>query len=134
MKPYLNVLGRKHNIVSVEIENETGQRRSIYDSETFGFMDENQKADLATAIENPSKYQKFLERIEKTMDESVEYLTDLKLQLADNVVANHELPFPEAELKPIVEEIKSQVVFIEALELALTELKSEVDSEVPSTE
>lgn len=123
MKPYLNILGRKHNIVAVEVELENGDTKFFHDKDSREFMKEEEKADFSTAIELPDKYQHLVNRIEKTIDESVEYLTDLKLQLADEILESRELPFPDVNCKHLIEEISAQVSFVEGLELALEEMK-----------
>lgn len=124
MKPYLNVLGRKHTIISVGVKSEgTGEVKNFFDKETFPTLDENEKVDFSTSIAVPDKYEQFLSRLEQTIDESVEYLTDLKLQLADRVLESRDLPFPEVDSKHLIEEITAQVSFIEGLELALEEMK-----------
>lgn len=135
-KPTLNILGRKRNIVAVVVENENGEQQHIYDQGTFGFMDD--VANLAEAIENPSNTQRFVERLETTIKESKEYVMELKMQIVENVIENINLPFPDENLKSIVEEIKLQAVFIEGLERSLEiangGFRGPVDSEVPSTE
>ncbi|HCG4535532.1 TPA: hypothetical protein NJY08_004376 [Salmonella enterica subsp. enterica serovar Typhi str. AG3] len=134
-KPTLNVLGRKHNILSVNVEDAvTGDKLTFWDKDVYKFFNEQEKVDFAQAIENPSNAQKFIERLEKTIDESVKYLIELKLQIADTFIRDIEVPFPNIELKPIVEEIKGQVSFIEGLENALEIAKGNVNVEVPSTE
>lgn len=136
-KPTLNVLGRKHKIVAVDVRNEeTGKLETIWDSELYSHMNDNEKADFTQAIENPSKIKEYIHELEDTVKESREYLQELRNQIADTVIENIKLPFPEANLIPIVEEIKGQVTFIEGLELSLDMAKKKVnvDGEVPSTE
>ena len=119
MKPVLNILGRKRNIVAVVVRDEQGNDEHIYDHEEFNFMDENVKADLSTAIENLSHSELYIERLLNTIKESHDYLHDLKMQISDTVIENHNLPVPGANVHSIVEEIKGQVSFIEGLELSL---------------
>lgn len=136
-KPTLNVLGRKHNILSVNVEDAvTGDKLTFWDKDVYKFFNEQDKADFAQAIENPSNAQKFIERLKQSIKESRDYLIELKLQIADTYLQDIELPFPQIELKPIVEEIKGQALFIEGLEHALDIAtgKVNIEIEVPSTE
>lgn len=139
MKPVLTVGDEKLEIVVVGVKAEgSDNTQYFYDAEAHSYMDDNQKVNLSATIENPKEQQLLLERLEKTLDESMEYLTVLKLELADKVIENLDLPFPNATLKSDVEEIKSQISFIEGLEHAIEIAKgkyiSEETSEVSSTE
>jgi len=133
-KPTLNVLGRKHNIVSVEVEVAPGETKNFYDGEYHDLMPADVSADFAQAIENPSKAQHFIQRLEKTIDESVEYLIQLKLQIADNVLENRDMPFVDIGIKHLIEEVTGQVSFIEGLESAMEIAKGNVNVEVSSTD
>lgn len=120
MKPYLNVLGRKHSIISVGVKNEeTGEIKNFFDNEFFSTLDESEKADFSQAIENPKHTERLIERLETTIKESKDYLMELKMQIVENVIENINLPFLDENLKSIVDDIKSQTTFIEALEMAL---------------
>lgn len=135
-KPTLNVLGRKHNILTVTAENpETGEKHTYWDNDVYDFFNKQDKADFAKSIENPNQNQQFIERLKKSIKESREYLIELKVQIADTYLQDIELPFPQIELKPIVEEIKGQALFIEGLEHALDIAtgKVNIEIEVPST-
>lgn len=137
MGPTLSVEGKKLEIVVVGVKAKgSDNTQYFYDAKSHSFMDDNQKIDLLATIENPSKIQQFIDRLEMTIDESVDYLIQLKLQIADAFLNDTELPFPGIELKPIVEEVKGQVSFIEGLENALEIAKGKlnIDSEVSSTE
>ena len=135
-KPTLNVLGRKHNIVSVEVETEPGVTQCYYDGIFYEYMPEGKKLDLSTLIENPNIQQQFIQRLEKTIDESVEYLINLKIQIADNVIANKNVPFIDARVNNLIEEIACHASYIEALEhcLDIATGKVNVEIEVPSTD
>ncbi|HWL13697.1 MAG TPA: hypothetical protein VNQ57_11955 [Ureibacillus sp.] len=135
-KPTLNILGRKHNIVSVEVEMEPGETEYFYDGDYHEFLPEDVKVDFSQAIENPSNAQKFIERLKQSIKESRDYLIELKLQIADTYLQDIELPFPQIEFKPIVEKIKGQALFIEGLEHALDIAtgKVNIEIEVPSTD
>ncbi|RKJ61302.1 hypothetical protein D7X33_27020 [Butyricicoccus sp. 1XD8-22] len=135
MKPTLNILGHKHNIKVVVVEDETGVDRYVYDKDKYSFMDPNETADFAQTIENHQQLKTFINQLEDTLKESRDYLKELKVQIADAFLRDIDLPFPCIELKPIVEEIKGQVTFIEGLELALDIANGKFKvSEVPSTE
>lgn len=121
MKPSLIVDGKQYPITKVSIETESGVERTFYDVEIYSFMDD--KADFEKALTNPAEKKEYIQRIENTIYETREYLKDLKVQVADIVIENFDLPFPDIALAPLVEEIKSTVAYLEGLECALEVLE-----------
>lgn len=121
MKPSLIVDGKQYPITKVTIETESGVERTFYDAEIYSFMDDI--ADFEKALTNPVEKKEYIQRIENTIYETHEYLKDLKVQVANIVIENFDLPFPDIALAPLVEEIKSAVSYIEGLECALEVLK-----------
>ena len=142
-KPTLNVLGRKHNIVSVEVEVAPGETKYFFDGEHHDFMPSDNVVNLAEAIENPSNAENFIQRLENMLKETREYVVGLKMQIADIAIANNKLPFSERDdsIDSLVDEVINSVPFIEGLELSLDIAKGgrswdvdKVVSEVPSTD
>lgn len=121
MKPSLIVDGKQYPITKVAVETESGVERTFYDAEIYSFMDD--KADFEKALTNPAEKKEYIQRIENTIYETREYLKDLKVQVADIVIENFDLPFPDIALAPLVEEIKSTVAYLEGLECALEVLE-----------
>lgn len=121
MKPSLIVDGKQYPITKVAVETESGVERTFYDAEIYSFMDD--KADFEKALTNPAEKKEYIQRIENTIYETREYLKDLKVQVANIVIENFDLPFPDIALAPLVEEIKSTVAYLEGLECALEVLK-----------
>lgn len=121
MKPSLIVDGKQYPITKVSIETESGVERTFYDAEIYSFMDDI--ADFEKVLTNPAEKKEYIQRIKNTIYETREYLKDLKVQVANIVIENFDLPFPDIALAPIIEEIKSTVSYIEGLECALEVLK-----------
>lgn len=121
MKSSLIVDGKYYPITKVTIETESGVERTFYDAEIYSFMDDI--ADFEKALTNPAEKKEYIQRIENTIYETREYLKDLKVQVANIVIENFDLPFPDIALAPLVEEIKSTVAYLEGLECALEVLK-----------
>jgi len=121
MKPSLIVDGKQYPITKVIVETGSGVERTFYDAEIYSFMDD--KADFEKALTNPAEKKEYIQRIENTIYETREYLKDLKVQVANIVIENFDLPFPDIALAPLVEEIKSTVAYLEGLECALEVLE-----------
>lgn len=121
MKPTVTVEGKQYPIIYIAVEMEGGVQRQYYNAETHPFMDD--KLDFEKALMNPAEKKEYIQRIENTIYETREYLKDLKVQVAEIVIENFDLPFPDIALAPIIEEIKSTVSYIEGLECALEVLK-----------
>lgn len=117
MKPSLIVDGKQCPITKVAVETESGVERTFYDAEIYSFMDD--KADFEKALTNPAEKKEYIQRIENKIYETREYLKDLKVQVANIVIENFDSPYPNIDLAPIIEEIKSTVPYIEGLECAL---------------
>ena len=121
MKPSLIVDGKQYPITKVAVEAEYGVERTFYDAEIYSFMDD--KADFEKALTNPTERRLYIKLIHNTINETREYLKDLKVQVADIVIENFDLPFPDIALAPLVEEIKSTIAYLEGLECALEVLE-----------
>ncbi|MET4560792.1 hypothetical protein ABIA69_001936 [Lysinibacillus parviboronicapiens] len=94
MKARLNILGRKHNIVSVEVEDAvTGERKHIYDSEFYSYMPEEQKVNLAECIESPliaEERTKLIQHLDDMQQEEHNKLVDILTEMGE---LEEELPF-----------------------------------------
>lgn len=121
MKPTITVEGKQYPIVYIVVEMEGGIQRQYYNAETHPFMDD--KLDFEKALSNPTEKRLYIERINNRINETREYLKDLKVQVANIVIENFDLPYPDIALAPIIEEIKSTVSYIEGLESALEVLE-----------
>ena len=121
MKPTITVEGKQYPIVYIVVEMEGGVQRQYYNAETHPFMDD--KLDFEKALTNPAEKKEYIQRIENKIYETREYLKDLKVQVANIVIENFDLPYPDIALAPIIEEIKSTASYIEGLESALEVLE-----------
>lgn len=94
MEARLNILGRKHNIVSVEVEDvETGKRKHIYDSEFYSYMPDEQKVNLAEFIETPLTVEertKLIEHLEEMIEQESKELTGIAIEAMEG---EPDLPF-----------------------------------------
>lgn len=94
MKARLNILGRKHNIISVEVQDpETGERKHIYDSEFYPYMPDEQKVDLAKNIETPlivEERTKLIEHLDEMIEQESNELTIIAI---DAMEGEPDLPF-----------------------------------------
>lgn len=132
MKPVLIVEGKRKNILSIQVEDvETGVKDHFYDSEKYEYMDE--KVDFETALVNPSQQKQVINTLNAHLEESEQYLLELKVQIAEEVIQNIGLPFPEMMIKSLVEEHQDHKSYIEGLSAAI-ELVKGLECEVSSTE
>lgn len=94
MKARLNILGRKQNIISVEVQDpETGERKHIYDSEFYSYMPDEQKIDLAKSIESPliaEERTKLIEHLDEMIEQESNELTCIAI---DAMEGEPDLPF-----------------------------------------
>lgn len=126
MKARLNILGRKHNIVSVEVEDvETGERKHFYDSEVFSYMPEEQKVDLAKCIESPYFETKKIEELKQLLEDSKEHLVVLEKQIVQEVLNQNGLPFGESVLPNLAKEYKEHSDYIDGVACSLEVLKGD---------
>ncbi|RHW31113.1 hypothetical protein D1B33_18065 [Lysinibacillus yapensis] len=133
MKPTLNRLGRKQNIVAVIVEGKNGEQQHIYDQEVFGFMNEEDKADFTTAVENPLKRKEIIDTLNAHLEDSERYLQELKNRIAETVINIEGLPssFEVRSLQLLVEEYRNHKTYIEGVAASI-ELVNELNSEEPS--
>lgn len=120
MKARLNILGRKHEIVSVGIVNYvTGEKEEIYDSEYYSAMPEEEKVDLATCIESPNIKVKIVEDINQLLEDSKQHLTVLEKQMVQELLNHNGLPFGDSTLPNLVKEYKEHKDYIDGVASAL---------------
>ncbi|WP_375106126.1 hypothetical protein AB9L15_05065 [Lysinibacillus fusiformis] len=124
MKASLNILGRKHNIVSVEVQDpETGERKHFYDSEEFSFMPEDKTADLANCIESPIYEARIVEDLNQLIVDSRDHLKDLGNQIIQEALVHDGLPFGDSALPNLVKEYKEHRDYIDGVASALEVVK-----------
>jgi len=124
MKAHLNILGRKHNIVSVEAQDpETGERKHFLDSEVFSYMPDEQKVDLANCIESPKFEKRIVEDLNQLLIDSRDYLKDLGEQIIQEVLVHNGLPFGDSALPSLAREYKEHSDYIDGVASALEVVK-----------
>ncbi|BDH62345.1 hypothetical protein MTP04_24750 [Lysinibacillus sp. PLM2] len=134
MKPTLTVEGKKLEIVAVGVKAEQSDNTQyFYDKEASYYMDDNQKIDFTKAIENTAKQIETLETLNAHLEESEQYLQELKMKIADEVILNSDVPFITEAITNLVKEHHNHNIYIEGLAASI-ELIKRLECEVPSTE
>lgn len=125
MKARLNVLGRKHNIIGVVVQDETtGESKHFYDSVAFENVSVEQKVVLGECIESPS-FEKKIEDIKQLLEDSKDHLKVLGEQIVREVVSCGGLPFGETILPNLAKEYKEHSDYIDGVSCSLEVLKSD---------
>lgn len=124
MKARLNILGRKHNIISVEVQDpETGERKHFLDSEVYSYMPDEQTVDLANCIESPKFEKRIVEDLNQLLIDSRDHLKDLGNQIIQEVLIHNGLPFGDSGLPNLVKEYKEHSDYIDGVASALEVVK-----------
>lgn len=124
MKARLNILGRKHNIISVEVQDpETGERKHFLDSEVYSYMPDEQMVDLANCIESPKFEKRIVEDLNQLLIDSRDHLKDLGNQIIQEVLVHDGLPFGDSLLPKLAKEYKEHSDYIDGVASALEVVK-----------
>jgi len=124
MKARLNILGRKHNIISVEVQDpETGERKHFLDSEVYSYMPDEQTVDLANCIESPKFEKRIVEDLNQLLIDSRDHLKDLGNQIIQEVLVHDGLPFGDSLLPKLAKEYKEHSDYIDGVASALEVVK-----------
>lgn len=123
MKARLNILGRKHNIVSVAVKNiETGETMHFYDMGVCEKLPTGQEVELGKCIESPFEV-RIAEDLNQLLVDSRDHLKDLGNQIIQEVLVHDGLPFGQSLLPNLAKEYKEHSDYIDGVASALEVVK-----------
>ncbi len=123
MKARLNILGRKHNIISVAVKDaETGETKHFYDIGVCEKLPMGHEVELGKCIESQFEA-RIAEDLNQLLVDSRDHLKDLGNQIIQEVLVHDGLPFGDSALPSLVKEYKEHRDYIDSVASALEVVK-----------